>query len=270
MINVFVVDHAAGSSRGIRKLLAETDIPGFNVNYTTCYRDILEAFRGSVYDVCVIDSASGNGPRLIAQARSFGFSTPIILVTSDDAQEAVKAIRSGVADCLVRDDLTPAGIERLICSVVEQARETTQQNDRARRYLALLDNADEIIFTHDLKGNCTSVNSAGEQRLGYSQEEWQTLSMIRIVDGANRDVAQLMIQQTLDARCQTLGEIELLTREGQSLRVEAVLHPVYQMGRAVEVQWIARDLTTAKRFAPAFFRNTQHQATRGGIQRFSA
>ena len=94
MIKILVIDHAAGSCRGIRKVLPATGIPGCLIKFTTGYRDILEEFRGKAYDVCLIDSASGNGLKLFSQARSLGFGAPVILVTSNDAREAVNAIRS--------------------------------------------------------------------------------------------------------------------------------------------------------------------------------
>ena len=271
MIKILVVDHAAESSRGIRKVLPQAGIPGFKINFATTYRDILEGFRGKDYDVCLIDSASGNGPRLIAQARSLGCAAPVILVTSNDASEAVTAIRSGVADCLIRNDMTAASIERLICSVVEQARESAQQNERARRYLALIDNADEIILSHDLKGNCTSMNTIGEQVTGYSQNELFNLPMLQIVSQSYRKVAQQMISQTLDARRLTLCEVEILTKQGQPVMVEASLHLVYHQGKAVEVQWTGRLLSSPRQSSAMLFRDAQlHEASQSGAQRFSA
>lgn len=271
MINILVVDHAAGSSRCIRNLLPEAQVTGFKINFTTCYQDILEGFRRKDYDVCLIDSATGNGPRLFAQARSLGFAAPIILVTSNDAGEAVNAIRRGVADCLIRDDMTAAGIERSICCVAEQARASSQQTERERRYLALIDNADEIIYTHDLKGNFTSMNPTGEHVIGYSQEEWLSLTVSQIVGPGYRDVVQQMIQQTVDARRQTFREIEIVTKQGQSVPVEVGSHLIYHQGKAVEVQWIARDLSAPKQSAAALMRNTQlHGAGQSGAQSLTA
>jgi PAS domain S-box-containing protein len=270
MIKILVIDHA-GSCRGIRKVLPETGIPGFKINFTTSYRDILEGFRETAYDVCVIDSAAGNGPKLFAQARSLGYAAPVILVISNDSGEAVNAIRSGVADCLIRDDMTAAGIERLICSVVEQAKASAQQNERAQRYLALIDNADEIIFTHDLKGNLTSMNTAGEQLVGYAQDEWLSQPVSKIVGYAHREVAQQTIQQTLDTRRQASCEIEIVTSQGERVLVDASLHLVYQQGEAVEVQWVARDLHAPNRSAAGFFRNAHlHKTSRSSAQRLSA
>ncbi|MBC8032178.1 MAG: PAS domain S-box protein [Pyrinomonadaceae bacterium] len=260
MIKILVIDHA-GSSRGIRKALPETGIPGFKISFATSYRDMFEGFRGKAYDVCVIDSASGNGQRLFSESRSLGYAEPVILVTSNDAGEAVNAIRSGVADCLIRDDMTANGIERLICSVVEQAREAHQQNERARRHRALLDSADEIIFTHDLKGNLTSMSSSGEQLIGYAQHEWLSLPVSQIFGPAYREVAQQSIQQTLDERRQSFCKIEIVTKHGQSVLVEASLHLVYQLGTAVEIQWIARDLTATDLSTGAFLGNAHVHET---------
>ena len=246
MIKILVIDHAAGSCRGIRKVLPSTGIPGCLIKFTTGYRDILEELRGKAYDVCLIDSASGNGLKLFSQARSLGVGAPVILVTSNDAREAVNAIRTGIADCLIRDDMTAAAIERSICTVVEQARDSAQQNERERRYRALIDNADEILFTHDLKGNCTSMNTAGEQLMGYAQEEWLSMSVSQIVTARHREVAQQMIQHTLATRRQTFCEIEIVTKDGRGVVVEASLHLVYQCGKAVEVQWVGRELTWPK------------------------
>lgn len=244
MINVLVIDHAAGSVLGIRTALRETQIPGFEITFLSSYREIIDAFRANHFDVCLIDSASGNGLRLFVQARSLGFEAPVVLVTSNDAREAMNAISSGASDCLLRDELTAAGIERMICSVVELERELNQQQERARRYLALVDNADEIIFTQDLEGRCTSMNLAGEQLMGWSQGQWMGLPVSEFLSTNHRGVAQQIVQRTLDSRRQTRCQIEVVSREGQRVLVEARLHLVYLHGKAVEVQWAARLLSS--------------------------
>jgi len=269
MISILVIDQA-GSCRGVRKVLPATGIPGFKINFATSYRDMFEGFRGNAYDVCVIDSASGNGHRLFSESRSLGYTEPVILVTSNDASEAVSAIRSGVADCLIREDMTATSIERLLCSVVEQAKESGQQNGRARRHRALLDSADEIIFSHDLEGNITSMSSSGEQLTGYAQDEWLSLPVSQIFGPAHREVAERLVRQLLDERRQSFCEIEMVTKHGEGVRVEASLHLVYQLGTAVEIQWIARESSATDLSAGAFFRNARlHVTARSDVQRSS-
>ena len=218
MISVLLVDHALENPRSIRKLLAVSG-NDFKLTCVNTYRKILEGFRSKTYDVCLVDSAADNGLKLFLQARSLGCTAPIVMVTSNDAREAIRAIRNGVADCLIRDDLSAARIEHSIYSVVEQGRSISLQHQRERRYLALLDNSIGIFYTHDLKGNFTSINRAGEQLLGYSQQEILEMNVLQIVAPQHRELVDKMIQRTLDAQTQAADQVELVTRLGINLRV---------------------------------------------------
>ncbi len=240
MITILVVDHSLECERSVRTMLSELSTDQFQVECGTGYRAILEGFRGQTADVCVIDSSAGNGLKLLAQARGVGFSRPIIVVTANDASEVVAAIRSGAADCLVRDQLTPATIERSLCSVVEQSRSSALQLQRERRYLALFDNLDEIIYTHNLDGHITSVNPAGLDLLGYSLPEILGLKVSAIVETASQPLVTSTTDLLLDAQTRTRSEVQLATKSGQSLTVEMNAHPIYQRGRPVEVQVCAR------------------------------
>jgi PAS domain S-box-containing protein len=238
MISILLVDHALENPRSIRELLS---VSGSDLRLTCVngYREIRDGFRSNTYDVCLIDSALNNGLKLFAQARSLGCTSPIVMVTSNDAGEAIRAIRSGVADCLIRDELSSAGIEHSLCCVVEQARSLSLQNQRERRYLALLDNANEIVYTHDLKGNFTSMNCTGEQLTGYSQSEILEMNVGQLVDPEYQFLVEEMIAGTLDAQTQMGGEVELVTKCGSNLRVEINTHPINHNGRTIEIQGIA-------------------------------
>lgn len=239
MIRIFLVDHALEHPRSIAALWRNSLTSDFSLKSAVTYREILEGFRSKAYDVFVIDSAAGNGPRLFAQARSLGCTAPIVLVTDNDAGEIVSASRAGVADCLIRTGLTVAQIERSICSVVEEARGNCLQLERERRYLALLDNATEIIYTHDLAGNFTSMNQTGEQLLGFCEREILNLNVAQIVAAEYRGLFQKLIERTLDAQTQTFETIELLTKHGQGFMLDVRTHPIYQQGKPIEIQGIA-------------------------------
>ena len=238
MISVLLVDHALENPRSIRGLLSLSG-NDFKLTCVNTYREILEGFRSKTYDVCLIDSAADNGLKLFVQARSLGCTAPVVMVTSNDAREAIRAIRNGVADCLIRDDLSAARIENSVYSVVEAGRSNSLQRQRERRYLALLDNSNGIFYTHDLKGNFTSINRTGEQLIGYSQREILEMNVLQIVAPEHRELVDKMIQRTLDAQTQTADQVELVTRHGSNLKVEINTHPIYREGKTIEVQGIA-------------------------------
>ncbi|HZE64672.1 MAG TPA: PAS domain S-box protein [Pyrinomonadaceae bacterium] len=240
MITILLVDHALECERSVHSLLLALPLDQFQIERGTGYRTILEGFRSQTADVCVIDSYAGNELKLLAQARSVGLSMPIIVVTANDASEVVTAIRNGAADCLVRDQVTPAIIERSLCCVVEQSRSAALQSARERRYLALFDNLDEIVYTHNLDSHITSMNAAGLHLLGYSLPEILGLKVSAIVETASQPLVSSTTDLLLDAQTRTRSEVRLATKSGQSLTVEMNAHPIYQHGKPVEVQVCAR------------------------------
>lgn len=238
MISILLVDHALENPRSIRKLLSVSD-NDLKLTCVNSYREILEGFRSKAYDVCLIDSATDNGLKLFAQARSLGCTAPIVIVTSNDARESVRAIRNGVADCLIRDDLSAAGIEDTVCCVVNQTRTISLQNQRERRYLALLDNSNGIVYTHDLKGNFTSINYTGEQLMGFSQSEILEMNIWQLVAPEYFIPLEKMIARTVDAQTQMSDEVELVTKSGRNLMLEINTHPINHDGKTIEIQGVA-------------------------------
>lgn len=243
MIKILLVDHSLDCEPSVRSLLAALPADQFQIRSCSGYHAILAGFRSHTTDICVIDSGTGNGLKLLAQARSVGLSAPVVLVTANNASEVVAAIRNGAADCLVRDQLTSASIERSICCVVEQARSAALQAERERRYLALFDSLEEIIYTHDLNGQITSMNPAGLGLLGYSQPEILGMEVSAIVAAASKPLVSRNINLMLDAQTQTMNEVRLVTKSGKSLAVRMNAHPIYQQGEPVEVQVLARLIT---------------------------
>jgi PAS domain S-box-containing protein len=249
MISILLVDQAFENPRSIRRLLSSSP-NNFELHCATTYCEIVDAFRSETSDVCLIDSETEAGLKLFAQARSLGYTAPIVLVTSNDAREAINAIHQGASDCLIRGDLSAAGIEHSVCCVVEQARNSSLQNRREHRYLALLDNASEIVYTHDLEGNFTSMNRVGEQLIGYSQSEILEMNLSQLVAPEYRILVKNMIARTLDAQTQTGYEVELVTKSGGNLALEIKTHPINHDGKTFEIQGIATALARPPKDLP--------------------
>jgi PAS domain S-box-containing protein len=242
MITILLVDHSLGCEPSVRSLLSALSPDQFQVNCCSGYHAILEGFRSQTADICVIDSFVGNGSKLLAQARSVGLSVPIVVVTANQASEVMTAIQNGAADCLVRDQVTPASIERSLCCAVEQARSAALQSERERRYLALFDSLEDIIYTHDLDGHITSMNRAGLLLLGYSLPQILGMDVSAIVAAASQPLVSRTLNLLLDAQTRTTIKMSLSTKAGESLTVEMNAHPIYEQGETIEVQVLARPL----------------------------
>lgn len=114
------------------------------------------------------------------------------------------------------------------------------------RYRVLVENARDIIYEHDLQGQYTSSNKAGEQITGYSLAEILTLNMADVVAPEYLNDARNMIRQKLAGQSITTYEVEVLAKDGRRIAVEVNTSLVLQDGIPTGVQGIARDVTERK------------------------
>ncbi|MGI9069268.1 MAG: PAS domain S-box protein [Pyrinomonadaceae bacterium] len=114
------------------------------------------------------------------------------------------------------------------------------------RYRDLVENAHDLIYEHDLEGNYTSTNKAGEQITGYSLEESLKLSLKEIVAPEYLEKAQQMLSRKLAGEKVTAYDLEIIAKDGHRVTVEVNTSLVLKDGVPVGVQGIARDITERK------------------------
>jgi PAS domain S-box-containing protein len=113
------------------------------------------------------------------------------------------------------------------------------------RYRDLFENANDIIYTHDLEGNFTSLNKAGELVTGYTRAEILGRMNLRdIVAPEDLPRALAMLEDKLrHGRPSSRYEVTIVTKSGRRVTLEVSNRVIRQNGRPVGVQGIARDVT---------------------------
>lgn len=249
-LSILFVSDIPGSVERIRKLLDETDLTKFQFDDVTCEAESLSLAAENDYDVCIVDSLSG-GSRLIRALRRLRFEGPVIVLTRDSAGEVLEAIHQGAADCLLRDDLSAPGLEQAICGAIDRARTLETQAQHERCYLSLMENANEVIYTHDLSGYYTSVNKAGERLMGYTSEELRQLNIRQVLAPEYLLSAWRVVSRMLASRQRASFETVILAKDGRRVHIEASIHLIYREGAPVGVQGIARETLSLHSLLPA-------------------
>lgn len=182
---------------------------------------------------------------------------PLILVSDAlDENRAMAALTMGVSDYVPKsnlDRLVPV-IERAIKQVEDRRTRLAVEvalRESEERYRELIENANDVVFTVDMKGNFTSLNRAGEQISGYDRAELTNMNMADVLTAKSLERAQSMIRQKLHDNQPTIYELELIARDGHSVPIELSSRLILHGGTPVGIQGIARDITERRRAAAA-------------------
>lgn len=117
-----------------------------------------------------------------------------------------------------------------------------------QRYRDLFDNANDIIYVHDLAGNFLSVNSAAERITGYARDEVRNLNMADILTPESLALARQMILNKIGGLQEnTVYEVEVLAKDGSRVPLEIATRLMHEGGKPVAVEGIARDISDRRR-----------------------
>jgi diguanylate cyclase (GGDEF)-like protein/PAS domain S-box-containing protein len=140
-------------------------------------------------------------------------------------------------------DGTPSGIQGIARDVTARKRAEEALRAGEERFRELFENANDVVYTHDLSGNFTSLNKTGERVTGYTREEACRMNLAQVVVPEYIPLARKMIGQKQVGEESTRYELEILSQDGRRVPLEISTRLIYHGGAPVGVQGIARDIT---------------------------
>ncbi|MER3431642.1 MAG: hypothetical protein C4324_11505 [Blastocatellia bacterium] len=141
----------------------------------------------------------------------------------------------------------PIAIQGIARDITERKRVEAAIRENEEKYRDLFENANDLIYTHDLAGNFTSINRAGEIITGYSREEAVSINISQVVAPEYLEQAQQMTAKKLNGGGPTAYEVEIIAKDGRRVPLELSTRLIYQDGRPIGVQGIGRDITERKK-----------------------
>ena len=141
----------------------------------------------------------------------------------------------------------PVAIQGIARDITERKRVEDSIREREQQYRDLFENANDLIYTHDLQGNFTSLNRAGERITGYSREEALTMRIADVVAPDSLQAAQEMTRRKLTDDVPTTYEIDIIAKSGRRVSLELSTRLIHRQGEPIGVQGIGRDITERRR-----------------------
>ena len=138
------------------------------------------------------------------------------------------------------------GVIGVATDITEARRAEMSIRESEERYRELFENANDIIYTHDLQGNFTSLNRSGERITGYSREEAVKMNIADVIAPEYLKLAREMMAQKANQGVSTVYEIDIVSKPGKRVRLEVSTRLIFSDGKPIGVQGIGRDLTERK------------------------
>jgi PAS domain S-box-containing protein len=115
------------------------------------------------------------------------------------------------------------------------------------RYVDLFENANDMVFTHDLSGKVTSVNETGERLLQRNRKGIISRNLLDLIAEDQRNAAHQWLEQVIAGADLAPAEWDFVNTAGHRVKLEISSRLIGQNGHKVEVEGVARDVTERRR-----------------------
>ena len=117
-----------------------------------------------------------------------------------------------------------------------------------KHYKSFLDNAPDIVFSVDLKGNFLFINKTAQKITGIPVSRLLKSNLHKIAAPAYKDSVKKFFQNDFKGKSIPLLEVEIISQNGKQIPLEIHIERLKDTnGKVVELQGIARDISKRKK-----------------------
>jgi two-component system cell cycle sensor histidine kinase/response regulator CckA len=180
-LSILLVEDSPGDARLMREAFAEVDAERFRLTHVERLSEALKTLEQGGVDIVLLDLSlpDESGLRTVTRARAAAPDVPIVVLTGlNDEEFAIKAVREGAEDYLVKGQIGGALMVRSVRYAIERHR---LMNDRKRAEEALLASQEyalniinsslDMIIAVDTQRRIVEFNPAAQKAFGYRLEE---------------------------------------------------------------------------------------------------
>ncbi len=193
--------------------------------------------------------------RLVTSQRYKHLSdTPVIMITAQTEYDIDRTslFEMGLAAFLIK----PFGHRELVnvidnVFILHQVRQKNKELEQKikrteYKYQDLIENANDLIYTLNLKGDFIFINRRLGTLSGFAREDWIGRSFFDLVAPEDRVEARNNFNLTIKGKAR-IFEIRLICQSGNPLFLSMNINPIFEKGEVVGAVGIARDITQRKK-----------------------
>ncbi|HUS05293.1 MAG TPA: PAS domain S-box protein [Bryobacteraceae bacterium] len=169
-ISVLLVEDNPGDARLMREAVREAEGSNIRLTHEDTLAKALARLEAERFDIIMLDLSlpDADGLETLVTAHSHSPSVPIVVLTGlDDEALAVRALREGAQDYLVKGQVTSHLLVRAMRYATERKRAVEALQRSEEYFRSLIENALDIITVLDTDGNIRYGSPSLDRVLGY-------------------------------------------------------------------------------------------------------
>ncbi len=173
-IHVLLVEDNPGDARLFLELVRETGAGRLKLEHVTRLSQALDRLSNDSFDVVLLDLSlpDEQGLTTLTRAHAHAPNVPIVVLTGlDDEALAVKAVRAGAQDYLVKGRVDGDLLVRSMRYATERARAVEALERREEHYRSLIENSLDLVSILNLDGTIRYASPSHQRLLGYPVED---------------------------------------------------------------------------------------------------
>lgn len=138
--------------------------------------------------------------------------------------------------------------EDLESKIQELEEVKSKLEESEEKYKAMVENANDVIFTMDLRGNLLSANKRSENLTGYTQKELLKMNVRQLLDRDSWKVVLKGIKEIIFTKTYNIDELQLRTKNGEIITIDARAALLKIGNKSYTIVGIVRDITERKKY----------------------
>ena len=265
-IQALLVEDNPGDIFLLQRMLADTPFWKAILTCTERLQSALLLCRQQTFDIVLLDLSlpDSHGYATFERMRQQIPQTPIILLTGSDDQElALRAVRAGAQDYLVKGESNAALLIRAMRYAMERKRTEEALREHHLRYQALFENENIGVFIINVDGLLLNVNRQAARMLDNSVEELVNTPLLTYIIPDEHQRFADHLTALLTGQLIPLHEHTLLRHNGLQVPIEVDSSVVRNAaGDILYIQSIARDISKRKQAEAALYAERAQLAQR--------
>lgn len=247
LLNLLVIEDNSGDLLLIEDFLFEKISSPFIQEAKTFQEAKLYLEQDNKYDAILLDLSlpDKSGECLLDGILKIAKSIPVIVLTGySDIAFGIKSLSLGIADYLLKDELTATSLYKSIVYSIERKEISSHLKESEQRYRTLFHLSPQPMWLYDLDTlSFLDVNQSAVQHYGYSKDEFLSMTIYDICIDEEVEKGHSKTQETGLHEAGFFKEIHRHRKKNASIiKVDIKSNTIDYQGKKAEVV-LAHDIT---------------------------